>query len=387
MIDQKSDLKTKPLPKTCEKLDLGLHFSTGEMQRIRQGFVPQSMDDKWFICFSNNILYLHRSWTGICIYKAYFKREKIGFTLTHAEVNRNPDQYSETDVNQDRHQLDHLIKFYLLLRVPDFGSSHSVQNNPPDCVRFVPARMFSGMPAPAHRPFAFYADAASLYGKTVADCYRLVTGKPQEGDWPNHVVSPFTGFHSDGLWDTPLVRPVAQAGRLNFSPVSDAELNQEEFVVITVSSEIAQWSLDAFPATWSALAYILTDEQRMSAQPAGWDIEPNQYASARLFALFNNLLARNDDDRLALLKSREEIGLCDFERIRTSAEERDYYSYISHDSCFTDQIVELFGISSRCWHGCGYIGHEKNPLCRLLLLRNQIISGMELTIKSGSELF
>lgn len=387
MIVQKSDWKTKPLPRKREKFILGWHFSTGEMQRIRQGFLPQSMDDKWFIYFSENILHIHRSWTGICIYKAYFNREQIGFTLTHAEVNRNSDQYSETDAYHDRHQLDHLIKFYLLLRVPEFDSSRSVQNNPPDCVRFVPARVFSGMPAPAHRPFAFYADAASLYGKTVADCYRLVTGNPLEGNWPSHVVSPYTGDHSNGLWDTPVVRPVEQAGRVGFSPISDAELNQEEFVVITVPSKVAEWPLDAFPATWSALAYILTDAKRMSAQPASWDIEPNEYASARLFALFNNLLAMNDDDRLALLKRREEIGLCDFERIRTAAEELDYYHYISQDSGFTNQVVELFGISSRCWHGCGYIGYDKNPLCRLLLLRNQIVPGMELTIKRGSELF
>lgn len=390
MIAKKSDWKTKPLPRHRETFQLGLHFSSGEMERIRQGFVPRVMEDKWFLYFSEDVLHVHRSWTGYCIYRAHFRPERVGFTLTHAEVNRNPEQYTETDITEDSGHLWNVIKNFLLLRIRSFRSSAHIQNAPPDCVRFIPAQHFLGLPAPAHRPYAFYAEANVLQGQTVADCYRLVTGrtpKPLAESWPGHVVSPFVSYHSDGSWDAPLVRPVNNSGGVRFKPFSDVELDNEEFVVIKVPSNTIGWELDVFPATWSALAYILTDEQRMNArQQPSWAIEPNAYASARLHALFRDILASSDADRVALTKFREELGLCDFERVRTSDDEGKYYAYISQDSGFTNQIVDLFGISSRCWHGCGYIGWPEDPACRLFFLRNVMLEGMKVAVMRGSDI-
>ena len=110
---QKSDWKTKPLPRKRETIELGLRFSSGEMERIWQGFVPSMMEEKWFIYFADNVLYCHRSWTGYCIYKVYSRAEDAGFSLTHMDVNRNPEQYSETDKVNDRYELISLLNTYL----------------------------------------------------------------------------------------------------------------------------------------------------------------------------------------------------------------------------------------------------------------------------------
>jgi hypothetical protein len=87
---KKSDCENHPLPKQFEKISLKLRYSSGEMEKICQGFIPAEMEDKWFIYFSDNVLYCHRSWTGYCVYEVYFKAEETGYSITHALVNRDP---------------------------------------------------------------------------------------------------------------------------------------------------------------------------------------------------------------------------------------------------------------------------------------------------------
>ena len=63
------------------------------------------------------------------------------------------------------------------VRTPSRNDSTTIKGElSMDFVRIVPAQHFTGTPAPAHRPYAFYADAFSLHGRTIADCYQLVKG-------------------------------------------------------------------------------------------------------------------------------------------------------------------------------------------------------------------
>ena len=61
------------------------------------------------------------------------------------------------------------------------------------------------------------------------------------------------------------------------------------------------------------------------------------------------------------------------------------YHYLSVDSGFTNEIVDLFGISHRCWHGCGYLGWPGFPLCRFFLLRNKFTPDIKLSVLGGRE--
>ncbi|MFO0865006.1 MAG: hypothetical protein U0744_10205 [Gemmataceae bacterium] len=116
-------------------------------------------------------------------------------------------------------------------------------------------------------------------------------------------------------------------------------------------------------------------------------MSPEQFASARIHALFREVHERSDWGLLAAKTSKRELGLTSFDRIPTPEEEAKFYGYLTTDSGLANQIVGLFGISHRCWHGCGYLGWPTFPLCRFFLLRNLISAGMQVRIMMGSERF
>jgi hypothetical protein len=39
-------------------------FDSGQFARLKEGLVPQQMEDKWFIYYEEPYLFLHRSWTA-----------------------------------------------------------------------------------------------------------------------------------------------------------------------------------------------------------------------------------------------------------------------------------------------------------------------------------
>ena len=97
--------KAQPMPKKYTTIELNKEYNKSQMEAIKNGFTPEAMEDKWFIYYesSENKLYLHRSWTGFCIYIIQFeKRGEDTFVATIAEVNRDPSQYSGTDDDEDK---------------------------------------------------------------------------------------------------------------------------------------------------------------------------------------------------------------------------------------------------------------------------------------------
>ncbi|MDF5707000.1 MAG: hypothetical protein PUP90_04770 [Nostoc sp. S4] len=107
-IAKRDDWKTEPMPSvsriTVEKL-----YSKEEFDRIAAGIIPQQMEDKWFIFYEAPWLYLHRSWTGFCIFKVRFEIVGESFKIAQVEVNRNPAEYSNTDAQCDVSLLETLL--------------------------------------------------------------------------------------------------------------------------------------------------------------------------------------------------------------------------------------------------------------------------------------
>ena len=108
------DWKTKPLPKKRTLIPADRQFTSGEMNRIKRGFIPTVMEEKWFIFFKRNRLYFHRSWTGYCVFVAHFKRRQEGFILNLIEANRNRRQYTEQDDAYDAKLVSDIIDNFLL---------------------------------------------------------------------------------------------------------------------------------------------------------------------------------------------------------------------------------------------------------------------------------
>lgn len=110
----KEDWETKPFPHKRTEVTLDLPFDEAAMARIRKGFLPAAMEEKWFAWFEEAVLHLHRSWTGFCIYQVRLVKKQDGWRAVSAKVNRNPEQYTETDDEADRNLIAELINGLLV---------------------------------------------------------------------------------------------------------------------------------------------------------------------------------------------------------------------------------------------------------------------------------
>lgn len=94
---KRSDWKALPLPETCKALELELTLSPTEFTRLCRGTVPREMEDKWFIFYEAPWLYMHRSWTGFCIFRVRFEPVGGGMRVAETWVNRDQEQYPQDD--------------------------------------------------------------------------------------------------------------------------------------------------------------------------------------------------------------------------------------------------------------------------------------------------
>lgn len=116
MVATRESWKHLPLPETRSPIPFGRSFDAGEHARVVRGVVPGDMDDKWFIFYEAPWLYLHRSWTGICIYAVRLRVEGEGSTVEEAWANRNPKEYRLSDDQHDARVLSFLVDKLLLGR-------------------------------------------------------------------------------------------------------------------------------------------------------------------------------------------------------------------------------------------------------------------------------
>lgn len=76
----------KPLAGRIVSLSLGMRFTSAEMDNIRLGFVPMEMEFKWFAYFENDVLHMHRSWTGYKVAEVPFSQDGDHWITQDARV-------------------------------------------------------------------------------------------------------------------------------------------------------------------------------------------------------------------------------------------------------------------------------------------------------------
>lgn len=103
---KRRDWKTIEMPERREPFPLEMDLSPEELERLRQGHIPQEMEDKWFLFFEDGVFYACRSWTGLCIYQIPVSPEGA---IRGGVVNRDPSQYKETEPLRDEIQAKFLI--------------------------------------------------------------------------------------------------------------------------------------------------------------------------------------------------------------------------------------------------------------------------------------
>jgi 8-oxo-dGTP diphosphatase len=89
------------MPDRTASLSVDRIYSATEFEQLKRGQVPEQMEDKWFIYFDEPLLYLHRSWTGFCIYRVAFEPCNDGFRISEVIANRDADQYQESNDERD----------------------------------------------------------------------------------------------------------------------------------------------------------------------------------------------------------------------------------------------------------------------------------------------
>ena len=114
-ISTKTTWQNHPI-ENPKRIEISLHFTEKQFSKFIKGFIPQQMEDKWFIYFENDWLYFHRSWTGFGIYKAKLKKEPDGngYSINEFWVERNQKKYINKDDNEDIQKLSLLITRGLL---------------------------------------------------------------------------------------------------------------------------------------------------------------------------------------------------------------------------------------------------------------------------------
>ena len=101
----RDDWKTEPMPEKHDTFVLHRSFNDEEMETLRLGHIPQAMEDKWFWYMEGSTLWMHRSWSGFCIYRIDFKDDDHHIVT----VNRDPEQYRCTSIEEDIDFLNNLI--------------------------------------------------------------------------------------------------------------------------------------------------------------------------------------------------------------------------------------------------------------------------------------
>jgi len=92
------------------KLPFRASVNEEDFNKLARGFVPESMDDKWFVFHEDDRLYFHRSWTGHCIFWMIMKKSAAGGQIIDVWANRDPGQYRSNDVQTDVEMLKMLFQ-------------------------------------------------------------------------------------------------------------------------------------------------------------------------------------------------------------------------------------------------------------------------------------
>lgn len=115
-VARRSSWKTEAMPEARARLEVPARFTPGERLHLRLGRLPREMEDKWFVFVEDDWIYLHRSWTGYCIYAARLEKRGEGYEIAEAWVNREREQYLCEDDREDRRMLVSLIDGLVLNR-------------------------------------------------------------------------------------------------------------------------------------------------------------------------------------------------------------------------------------------------------------------------------
>lgn len=108
-IATRKSWKILDMPNETKKIKLDLKLTKENLTKLKKEHIPKEMEDHWFAFYENNKFYIYRSWTGICLYIVDIQEDG---TILSAIVNRNIEQYNNTNDLDDIKSIKHLIYWY-----------------------------------------------------------------------------------------------------------------------------------------------------------------------------------------------------------------------------------------------------------------------------------
>ncbi len=96
-VATKDSWKTMPMPDKHVVFPANVTIPKEKMAIIKYGHIPEAMEDHWFMYCDEDTIHYHRSWTGLCIFEAKYEACAEGYKITELAINRDPEQFSNTD--------------------------------------------------------------------------------------------------------------------------------------------------------------------------------------------------------------------------------------------------------------------------------------------------
>lgn len=100
----------EPMPATdISTLPTKIIISSDDMKKLRQGHIPDAMEDHWMMyCTDTHICY-HRSWTGIAIFEARYTKYGSDYVITELTLNHALMEWGVTNDTEAFALFDYLI--------------------------------------------------------------------------------------------------------------------------------------------------------------------------------------------------------------------------------------------------------------------------------------
>jgi len=85
-------------------------WTAGQWQRVRQGIAATDMDSRWDAYLEGDRLFLHRSWTGMCIFEVAVEASAGEARPVQAWVESDPERYGRGSDETERDRLGTLLR-------------------------------------------------------------------------------------------------------------------------------------------------------------------------------------------------------------------------------------------------------------------------------------
>lgn len=106
-------------------------FTDREFLKLRDGLVPTTMEDKWFVHYEAPHLFFHRSWTGLPVYRVKLEETGDGAMVAEALWATRWAMAEDADPTYQAKLLDFLISTLLLERAKPFPRPDALEEAVP----------------------------------------------------------------------------------------------------------------------------------------------------------------------------------------------------------------------------------------------------------------